>query len=94
MSKEKLQIDLIKNGQRSTEDIVLEESNTWEVTNKINVSCNGEVWEYDLITCFIVTPPSQTDAEPTLEIVGSYISRDPITAHEKIILDCKNANDI
>lgn len=92
MSKEKLQIDFIKNGQRLTDDIVLEESNTWEVKNKINISCSGKVWEYDLSTCFIVIPPSQTDVEPTLEIVGSFISRDPITALEKIILDCKNAN--
>lgn len=94
MSKEKLQIDLIKNGQRSTEGIVLEESDIWEVTNKINISCNGKVWEYDLSTCFIVTPPSQTDVEPTLNIVGSYISRDPISTLEKIILDCKNLNHI
>lgn len=89
MSKEKLQIDLIKDGQRSADDTVLEESTTWEVKNKINISCNGKVWEYDLTTCFIVTPPSQTDVEPTLNIVGSYISREPISTPEKVILDCK-----
>lgn len=89
-----MKLNLLTNEKRSSIDIALEESNTWEVINKINISCNGKEWEYDLITCFIVIPPSQTDAEPTLEIVGSYISRDPITALEKIILDCKNANDI
>lgn len=94
MSKEKLQIDLIKDGQRSTEGIVLEESNTWEVKNKIRIPYNGKLWEYDLTTLISVTPPLQDKVEPTLEIVGSFISRDPITALEKAILDCKNTNDI
>lgn len=94
MSKEKLQIDLIKDGQRSTEGIVLEESNTWEVKNKIRIPYNGKLWEYDLTTLISVTPPLQDKVEPTLEIVGSFISRDPITALEKVILDCKNTNDI
>lgn len=94
MSKEKLQIDLIKNGERSTDDIVLEESDTWEVTNKIRILYNGKLWEYDLTTLISVTPPLQDKVEPTLEIRGSFISRDPITALEKIILDCKNANVI
>lgn len=89
MSKEKLQIDLIKDGQRPADGTVLEESTTWEVKNKINISCNGRVWEYDLSTCFIVRPPSQTDVEPTLNIVGSYISRVPIPTPEKVILDSK-----
>ena len=94
MSKEKLKIDLIKGAQRPTEDIVLEESNTWEVKNKIRISYNGKLWEYDLTTLISITPPLQDKVEPTLELVGSFISRDPITALEKIILDCKNANDI
>lgn len=94
MSKEKLQIDLIKNGQRSTEGIVLEESDTWEVTNKIRIPYNGKLWEYNLTTLISITPPLQDKVEPTLEIVGSFISREPITALEKAILDCKNTNDI
>ena len=94
MSKEKLQIDLIKGGQRSTEGIVLEESNTWEVKNKIRITYNGKLWEYDLTTLISVTPPLQDKVEPTLEIVGSFISRGPITALEKVILDCKNLNHI
>ena len=85
MSKEKLQIDLIKGGQRSTEGIVLEESNTWEVKNKIRIPYNGELWEYDLTTLISITPPLQDKVEPTLEIVGSFISRDPITALEKVV---------
>ena len=92
MSKEKLQIDLIKAGQRSTEGIVLEESDIWEVKNKIRIPYNGKLWEYDLTTLISITPPSQTDVEPTLNIVGSYISRDPISTLEKVILDCKNLN--
>lgn len=94
MSKEKLQIDLIKNGQRSTENIVLEESDTWEVKNKIRIPYNGKLLSFDLITLIRITPPLQDKVEPTLEIRGCFISRDPITALEKIILDCKNANDI
>ena len=94
MSKEKPQIDLIKNGQRPTDDIVLEESDIWEVKNKIRIPYNGERWEYDLTTLVSVTPPLQDKVEPTLELVGSFISRDPITALEKAILDCKNTNDI
>ena len=85
MSKEKLQIDLIKGGQRSTEGIVLEESNTWEVKNKIRIPYNGELWEYSLTTLISITPPLQDKVEPTLEIVGSFISRDPITALEKVV---------
>lgn len=93
MSKEKLQIDFIKNGQRPTDDIVLEESNTWEVGNKIRITYNGTLWEYDLTTLISITPPLQDKVEPTLEIVGSFISRDPITALEKIMLDCKTQTD-
>ena len=89
-----MKIDLFKDGQHPTDDIVLEESDIWEVENKIRIPYNGKLWEYDLTTLISVTPPLQDKVEPTLEIVGSFISRDPITALEKIILDCKNANDI
>ena len=82
-----MKLDILTDGKRSPVDIVLEESDTWEVTNKINISCNGKVWEYNLSTCLIVTPPSQTDVEPTLNIVGSCISRGPISTLEKVILD-------
>ena len=44
MSKEKLQIDLIKDGQRPTDDIVLEEDTIAAVQNKINIPCNGRQW--------------------------------------------------
>lgn len=88
-----MKIDLIKDEQRPTEDIVLEESDIWEVKNKIRIRYNGKLWEYDLTTLISVTPPLQDEVEPTLEIVGSFISRDPITALEKIILDCKNQTD-
>jgi hypothetical protein len=94
MSKEKPQIDLIKDRQRSTDDIVLEESDIWEVKNKIRIPYNGKLWEYGLTTLISITPPLQDKVEPTLKLVGSFISRDPITALEKIILDCKNAKDI
>ncbi len=81
-------------GLRASEDTLLEESTTYEVRNKIRIPCNEGMWEYDLTTILSVTPPSQAFEEPSLEIVGSFISREPITALEKIILDCKNANDI
>jgi hypothetical protein len=82
-----MKINFLKDGQRSTEDIVLEESTTWEVKNKIRIPYNGKLWEYDLTTLISITPPLQDKVEPTIEIVGSFISRDPITALEKVILD-------
>jgi hypothetical protein len=75
MSKEKLQIALIKNGQRPTEDIVLEESDIWEVENKIRIPYNGRQLVFNLTTFIAIQPPLEVDEEPTLRITDSFITQ-------------------
>lgn len=87
MSKEKLQIDLIKDVKRSTEDIVLEEDTIAEVQNKINIPCNGRQWECILTTFIRIQPPLQVDVEPSLEILDSFITHSPKRYIEKVVLD-------
>ena len=87
MSKEKLKIDLIKGGQRPTDGLVLEESRTLEVRNKINIPCNGRQWEFVLTTFILIQPPLGVDEEPTLKILDSFTTHSPLRHIEEIILD-------
>ncbi len=87
MSKEKLQIDLIKGGQRPTDGLVLEEDTTVEVRNKINIPYNGRQWEFVLTTFIRVQDPLEVDVEPSLEILDNFITHSPTRYIEKVILD-------
>lgn len=92
MSKEKLQIDLIKGGQRPTDGIVLEESDTVEVRNKINIPCNGRQWEFILTTFILIQPPLEADGEPTLKILDTLTTLSPLRQIEEVILDSLKDN--